>query len=165
MNLEQLKPILINFDTLKKGDKLYHSALGEVEVNGLNNDILYPIEIIYYNDFVGGFTVLNFMKDGTFSHDCKNPSLFTENPFEYIIKGLKHPAKGRDEWIEVKSEKDLPTEPLLCATGLLHNDVFIAGDIRERHHSMIKALWDSKQISHYCIVDLPPTPQTKTTKK
>lgn len=79
MNLEILKPILIDFDSLKVGDKLWSFELGECTCGSINKQSSYPISV--YSDTQ---TILTYSENGVHSVDWAYPSLFKCNPFEWL---------------------------------------------------------------------------------
>lgn len=79
MNLEILKPILIDFDSLKVGDKLWSIELGECVVKKLTKSITFPIECAASLKKIEAYS-----NDGIYYQTNTHPSLFKCNPFEWL---------------------------------------------------------------------------------
>jgi len=73
--MKNLEKFLIDFDTLKVGDKVWTIQEGDTEIKHLDNSSVYPIRTTN-NEL--------YKKDGHFQTDNKFPSLFKSNPFEHI---------------------------------------------------------------------------------
>jgi len=73
--MKNLEKYLIDFDTLKVGDKVWTIQEGNTEIKHLDGDSVYPIR-----------TTNNglYKKDGCYQTNDKSPSLFKSNPFESI---------------------------------------------------------------------------------
>jgi len=79
MNLEILKPILIDFDSLKVGDTLWCIPNGDCVVEKLTNGTAFPIECKCNLKRIEAYT-----NEGRYYQTDANPSLFKCNPFEWL---------------------------------------------------------------------------------
>ena len=73
--MKNLEKYLIDFDTLKVGDKVWSIQEGNTEIKHLDGDSVYPIRTTN-NEL--------YKKDGCYQTNDKSPSLFKSNPFESI---------------------------------------------------------------------------------
>lgn len=73
--MKNLEKYLIDFDTLKVGDKVWTIQEGDTEVINFDYNTIYPIRTTN-NEL--------YKKDGSFQTNDKFPSLFKSNPFENI---------------------------------------------------------------------------------
>ena len=73
--MKNLEKYLIDFDTLKVGDKVWTIQEGDTEVINFDYNTIYPIRTTN-NEL--------YKKDGSFQTNDKFPSLFKSNPFESI---------------------------------------------------------------------------------
>lgn len=74
--MKNLEKYLIDFDTLKVGDKVWSIQEGDTEIKQLNSSPLH-LPICTANN-------TEYKKDGCFNTNDKFPSLFKSNPFESI---------------------------------------------------------------------------------
>ncbi len=87
--------LLIDFNKLKVGQKLWHVVHGELMINNLNNNsIHYPLTC----------DQLSFSKNGKSHIDHKYPSLYLSNPFEQIneFPKLMEVSNNREYWSKEK---------------------------------------------------------------
>ena len=73
--MKNLEKYLIDFDTLKVGDKVWSIQEGNTEIKHLDGDSVYPIRTTN-NEL--------YKKDGCYQTNDNFPSLFKSNPFESI---------------------------------------------------------------------------------
>ena len=88
--MKNLEKYLIDFDTLKVGDKVWSIQEGDTEIKQLNSSPLH-LPICTANN-------TEYKKDGCFNTNDKFPSLFKSNPFESISEYPKVMEVSNDKY-------------------------------------------------------------------